>query len=234
MTTLDVLAIGAHPDDVELTVGGFVARMTSQGRSVGMLDLTRGEMGSRGTPETRKEEAAEAAKVLGVSVRETLDLGDGQLTPSLENRRVVIEIVRKYQPKIVLAPYWDDLHPDHAATGRIVAGAYYPSGFANYPAEGDPHRARTVMFYMSHLRFDPSFIVDITDTYERKMEAIRCYGSQLHDPGSEGPKTNISHPEFLKVLEARDRYYGFMIGRRFGEPFLVRRPPRIDDPQDHF
>ena len=231
---MDILAIGAHPDDVELTIGGFIVKMTRLGRSVGILDLTRGEIGSRGTAEERAKEAAAAAKALGVQSREGLDLGDGRLTADLENRRTIIEVIRRERPQIILAPYWQDLHPDHAAAGRIVADAYYPSGFVNYPAEGEAYRPRAVLFYQGHFRFDPSFVVDTTGTFETKMEAVRCYSSQLHREESDEPETGISHPEFLARIEARDRHYGALIGRRYGEPMLCRRVLRIDDPLDYF
>lgn len=231
---LDFLAVGAHPDDVELTIGGTIAKMTRAGRSVGILDLTRGEIGSRGTPDLRRKEAAAAAKILGVRSRRNLGLKDGQVVPDLESRQKVIEAIREDRPRIVVAPHWEDLHPDHAAAGRLVAEAYYPSGFSNYPAEGEAYRPRAVLYYQSYFRFDPSFIVDTTETFETKMEAIRCYASQLHDEATDGPETGISHPEFLLRLEARDRYYGALIGKQFGEPMLSRRIPRIDDPLGHF
>ena len=231
---LDFLAIGAHPDDVEFALGGVVAKMAHQGKRVGIVDLTRGEIASRGTPESRQKEAMASAKVLGVEKRQILDLGDGQLVADLETRKKVIEIIREERPKIVFAPHWEDLHPDHANAGRIVTEAFYPTGFINYPAEGDAYRPRVVLLYQAHFRFDPSFIVDTTDTFATKMEAVRCFASQLHDQDREEPDTGISHPEFLLRVEARDRYYGALIGTKYGEPLLCRRVPRIDDPLGAF
>ena len=231
---LDMLAIGAHPDDVELTIGGTIAKMTGLGHRVGILDLTRGELGTRGTAEIRAKESRAAAEVLGVELRETLDLGDGHLVDSLENRKVVIELIRKWRPRIIVAPYWHDLHPDHGTAGRIVADAYYPSGFAKYPVDGQPWRPRAVLFFQAHFRFDPSFIIDTTEAFSKKMEATRCYASQLHDEKSEDPETGISHPEFLQKIEARDRHSGALIGRKYGEPMLCRRVLRIDDPLSYF
>lgn len=231
---LDMLAVGAHPDDVDLTIGGLVARMTRMGKKVGILDLTRGEMGSRGTPESRESEAKAAAEILGVESRQNLDLGDGQLLPSLESRRRVIEVIRRERPEIVVAPYWEDLHPDHAHAGQIVLESFYPSGFVHYPAEGEAYRPRGMLFFQSHFRFDPSFVVDTTETFEAKMEAVRCFASQLHQEGIDGPKTNISHPEFLQRIEARDRHYGALIGKKFGEPIFSPRVLRIDNPLEHF
>ncbi|MCZ6689487.1 MAG: bacillithiol biosynthesis deacetylase BshB1 [Planctomycetota bacterium] len=231
---IDVLAIGAHPDDVEFGVGGILARLAQQGKKVKIVDLTRGEIGTRGTPEIRKAEAEASARVLGVEDREILDLGDGQLQANLESRRAVIEIIRKHRPTIVIAPHVEDLHPDHASAGRIVSEAFYPSGFANYPAGGEAYRPRGVLFYQAHLRFDPSFVVDTSETFDKKMEAIRCYASQLHKEQDDEPQTGISHPEFLGRIEARDRYYGSLVGSKYGEPLRSLRLLRTDSPLDFF
>ena len=130
----------------------------------------------------------------------------------------------------MLTHYWDDLHPDHAATGCIVRDTMYPAGFANYPAAGDPYRPNEYLFFMAHFTFDPSFIVDVTGYWETKVESVRCYGSQLHDGTKDGLETLISQPTFLKRLEGRARHYGSMIYREFGEPYLARRPVPVDDP----
>lgn len=232
MSSVDVLAIGAHPDDVEMTVGGTLAKLADRGYRVGIVDMTRGEMGSRGTPEQRDEEAAEAAKVLGVSERVNLDLGDGVLENTLANRVKVIEQIRRLRPKLVIGAYWDDLHPDHRATGYIIRDVMYPCGFAKFPAEGEPHRPREFLFFMQHWGFEPSFIVDISGYHERKMEAVSCYRSQLNQgAGDEHNRlTWISDPAFLGRLEARARHYGSMIRTDFGEPLLSPRPVPMDDP----
>ena len=231
---IDVLAIGAHPDDVEFGVGGIIARLTQQGKKVKIVDLTRGEIGTRGTPEIRKAEAETSARVLGAEDREILDLGDGQLQANLESRRAVIEIIRKHRPTIVLAPHREDLHPDHASAGRIVSEAFYPSGFVNYPAGGEAYRPRGVLFYQAHFLFDPSFVVDTSESFDKKMEAIRCYASQLHKEQNDEPETGISHPEFLGRIEARDRYYGSLVGAKYGEPLRSLRLLRVDNPLDFF
>lgn len=228
--TLDVLAIAAHPDDAEMTVGGTLAKLADRGYRVGIVDMTRGEMGSRGTPEQRDVEAAEAAKVLGVSERVNLDLGDGLLENTLANRVKVIEQIRRFRPQLVIAAYWDDLHPDHRATGYIVRDCMYPCGFAKFPAEGKPHRPKEFLYFMQHWGFDPSFIVDITGYHEQKLEAVRCYHSQLYQPGENDKLTWISDPNFLARLEARARNFGSMIRTDFGEPLYSCRPVPIDDP----
>jgi bacillithiol biosynthesis deacetylase BshB1 len=232
--SVDVVAIAAHPDDVEMTVGGTIAKLVARGRSVGIIDMTRGEMGTRGTPQTREAEAAAAAKVLGVATRVNLDLGDGVLENSLANRVKVIESLRELRPKLVLAPHWEDLHPDHAVAGRIVCDIMYPIGFPKFPAKGQPFRPREFLFYMQHFTTEPSFIVDITGYHDKKMESVRCFASQLHAPGSGEPKTNISQPDFLQKLEARARYFGSQINVEYGEPLVSRRPIPVDDPLSQY
>lgn len=231
---VDVLAIGAHPDDVDMICGGTLAKLAAGGRSVAILDLTRGEMGTRGTPDTRAAEAQRAAEALGARERVILDLGDGRLENDAETRRRVIEVIRRLRPTLILTHYWDDLHPDHAAAGHLVRSVMYPVGFAKYPAEGEPYRPNEVLFFMAHTPFEPSFIVDIDGFHERKMEAVRCFSSQFHRPDSDEPPTGISQPDFLTRLEARARYFGGLIGRTFGEPFLVTRAVPMVDPVAHY
>jgi bacillithiol biosynthesis deacetylase BshB1 len=231
---VDVLAIGAHPDDVDLTCGGTLAKLASRGKSAAILDLTRGEMATRGTPETRAEEAQASAEVLGVQERLILDLGDGRLEDSPGSRRQVIEEIRRLRPVLILTHYWEDLHPDHAAAGRMVRSVMYPVGFANYPARGEPYRPNEVLFFMAHTTFAPSFVVGIDDFHEQKMRAIRCFASQFHQGESSEPPTGISRPGFFKQLEGRARHYGNLIGQSFGEPFLVTRTVPMIDPVDHY
>lgn len=228
--SVDVLVIGAHPDDVEMIVGGTVAKLVDRGRTVAIADMTRGEMGTRGTPEIRKAEADAAAKVLGVVERVNLELPDGRLENNELARVKVIELIRRLRPRIVMTHYWDDLHPDHSATGFIVRDTMYPSGFANYPAKGAPFRPNEYLFFMAHFTFEPSFIVDIDGYWDKKVESIKCYQSQLHDATRDGLETLISQPTFIKRLEGRARNYGGMIYREFGEPFIVRRPVPVVDP----
>ncbi len=230
--SVDVLAIGAHPDDVEMIAGGTLAKLVDRGKSVAIIDMTRGEMGTRGTPEQRAEEAAAAAKVLGAAERINLGLPDGRLENTEQARVKVVEQIRRLRPTIVMTHYWQDLHPDHSATGHIVADTMYPSGFANYPAAGTPFRPNEYLFFMAHFTFEPSFIVDVTGYWEQKVESVKCYHSQLHDATRDGLETLISQPAFIKRLEGRARNYGGMIYAEFGEPFLVRRPVPVVDPVD--
>ncbi len=232
--SVDILAIGAHPDDIEMTIGGTLAKLRDRGRSLAIADLTRGEMATRGTPETRAEEAAAAADALGAVERTNLDLGDGWLQDTMEARTRVIELIRRVQPTIVFANYWDDVHPDHRATGEIVRNVMYPVGFANFPAQGPPCRPREFLFFMQHWPFNPSFIIDISESFHRKMEAVRCYQSQLHNPASPEPATWISHPELLQFLEGRARHFGMLIRRPYGEPVITGWPVPMDDPVAHY
>ena len=228
--SVDMLVIAAHPDDAEMAAGGLIAKMVQRGHSVGIVDLTAGEMGTRGTSEQRTRESAAADEILSIAVRENLGLPDGGLTDSLENRRIVVDAIRRHRPDLVVAPPLDDLHPDHAAVGRLVAAAHYPSGFAKYETGTPPHRPKAVIHMMNHFEFMPTFIVDITDVWETKMAAVRCYGSQLHKDGSSEPWTKVSSPEFLASFEGRYRHYGSMIGATFGEPFWNARPAPVIDP----
>lgn len=230
----DVLAIGAHPDDVELVIGGTLHKLADQGHRVVIADLTRGEMGTRGSTDIRQREAAAAADILGIHARINLAMPDGMLENTLENRVRIIALIRALRPVIVLGHYWDDRHPDHAAAGRMLHDSLYPCGFAKFPAEGVPYRPNSVLFYMSHYPFKPSLVMDTTDSFAVKKRAISCYASQLHDPDSLEPETGISQPEFIPKIEGRDRYFGSLIGATFGEPFFLPTPLPMDDPVAHF
>ena len=231
---VDVLAVGAHPDDVDMIAGGTLAKLKGRGRSIVVVDLTRGEMGTRGSPELRADEANNAASVLGVDNRIILDMGDGRLEANEENRRKIIEIIREFRPKVVMGHYWEDLHPDHVAAGWLLRSVMYPCGFANYPAEGEPFRPNEFLYFMAHFTFNPSFIVDITEYQAQKMEAVKCYASQLHSKDTQAPATQIAQPDFLLKIEARARHFGSLIDRTFGEPFYVLRAVPMNDPVDHY
>lgn len=232
--TVDVLAIGAHPDDIELIAGGTIAGLVRRGKRVAVIDLTRGEMGTRGTPEDRAKEAAAAAEVLGLVERINLDLGDGRVTNKVEHRRKVINEIRRLRPSIVLNHHWHDLHPDHCAAAEIMRDSMYPVGMAKYDADGAPFRPNEVLFFMGHFPFAPDLIVDISEDMETKLAACRCYASQLYQPGSGEPETNISQPDFLDHIAARARHYGSQILKTYGEPFAVRRPVPVFDLVDHY
>ena len=221
---LDVLAIGAHPDDVELSCGGTIAKLVKQGRNVGILDLTRGELGTRGTPEIRDAEATEAAKILGVRIRENLELPDGSIEVSRTNILKIIQVIRKYKPDVLLFPHWLERHPDHEHVHALCREAWFYAGLEKiettvFGVKQEAFRPHTYYHYMQWYEFTPSFVVDISNEFDQRMNAIRAYKSQLHNPDSNERETMLSTPAFLAMLETRCAYYGGRIGTAYGEPF---------------
>ncbi len=231
---VDVLALGAHPDDLELICSGTLLRLKALGYSVGMVDMTRGERGTRGTAEIRAAEAAAAFQVLGMDFRENLDLGDMQLQDTLEKRKAVVECIRRHTPRLVLTHWTSDRHPDHEGAGALVKQAMFLAGAANFEAAGEPHTPARLMYFPARWEIESNIFVDITDFYEQKLRAARCFASQFHNPASAEPKTFISRPEFWADLEARHRYNGYQIGVKYAEAFLVREKLKIDDPVNFF
>lgn len=229
---LDVLAIGAHPDDVELGCGGTLARLVEQGRSVGILHLTRGERGTRGTPEEREAEARRAGEALGAGVVEFLDCGDGALRRGEAEEDAVIEVLRRLRPEIVLGPTPADRHPDHGRAHRLVADACFYAGLRRRAeGTGEAHRPAAVFSYMQHDSFEPSFVVDVSDVWERKLAALAAYDSQLYRPDADRgePRTKVSSREFDRAVEGRARHFGQMVNAEFGEPFWSRVPLAVGD-----
>lgn len=229
MNEVDYLFFGAHPDDVELSAGGTIARAVKDGLRVGMIDLTRGEMGTRGTPAIRRREAEAAARVLGASFRDQLDFGDGVLRSGRDEELQIIEILRRTRPQLVFAPYPDDRHPDHTRTGRLVTDAWFYAGLRQLKTKLTAHRPQAVIYYLQNYMFPPSFVVDTTAAWKTKMRAIAAYKSQFHDPKSKEPQTFISDPGFLEMIEARGKHFGALIGTRYGEAFVTKQPPRLED-----
>ena len=226
---VDILFFGAHPDDVELSCGGTAAKLVKDGHRIGIVDLTRGEMGTRGTPQTRKREAANAAKVLGATFRQQLDFQDGNLQTGREQELEIIAILRERRPRLVVAPYPDDRHPDHTRTGRIVTEASFYAGLRSLKTDLPEHRPQTVLYYLQNYMFAPSFIVDVTRHWKTKMRSVAAYKSQFHDPNSKEPKTFISDPKFLEMIDARGKHFGALINAQYGEAFVTKQPPKIDD-----
>jgi bacillithiol biosynthesis deacetylase BshB1 len=225
----DILAIGAHPDDIELSCGGTVATMVNAGRRVALLDLTQGELGTRGSREIRAKEAEAAAMVLGIAERRTLDIPDGNIEVNQENLRKVIAVIRELQPSMLIIPHSEERHPDHVRAHRLCKEAWFYAGLKNIPTSIDdrqqqPHRPDVYFEFMQWYEFEPSFIIDVSAAWETKMKAIRQFGSQFHDPRSTEPATKLSHPGFLDLVEVRGRYYGERIGVRHGEPFFSIAP----------
>jgi bacillithiol biosynthesis deacetylase BshB1 len=227
---VDVLAIAAHADDVELTCAGTLVALKARGRRFGLVDLTRGEMGTRGDAAMREREALRAAEILGADFRETLDFGDGGLRQTRENELAVIDLIRRERPRLVLTSYPEDRHPDHARAGRLVADAAFYAGLRKLETAHTAHRPQQTVFFSTAYLHEPSFVVDITAAWPRRLEAIQAFSSQFHNPASAAPQTMLSQKSFLELIEARARHFGFLIGVEFGEGFVSRLPPRIDDP----
>jgi bacillithiol biosynthesis deacetylase BshB1 len=232
--SVDVLAIGAHPDDVELCCAGTLAKLKARGRSFGILDLTRGEMGTRGTPEIRDDEARRAAEILGASFRTSLDFGDGGLRRGAVEEDLLIDAIRLHRPSLIFTSFPEDRHPDHARCGALVADAAFYAGLRKRESAHPAHRPQQVLFFSTMYYQTPSFVVDVTETYALRRDAILAFRSQFYDPASAEPQTMLSAEKFLKAVEARARHYGMMSGVEFGEGFISKRPVRVEDPVGAF
>lgn len=231
---VDVLAFGAHPDDVEISAGGTVASMIASGKKVAIVDLTAGELGTRGSAELRAQEAAAAGKILGISDRENLGMADGFFTHSEENLIKVINSIRHFRPRIVLANALTDRHPDHGKGAKLVAEACFLSGLRKIESERNgeaqtAHRPEVLYHYIQDFHRKPDVVVDITDFFEIKMKAIAAFGSQFFDPKSTEPRTPISGSEFFDFLKARAMEYGRPSGFSLAEGFETARPIGVTD-----
>jgi bacillithiol biosynthesis deacetylase BshB1 len=229
---IDVLGVFSHPDDAELTVAGTLLRMKSMGYRTGVLDMTRGEMGTRGTPDIRDQEAREAAQILKLDVRLNLEQPDGHVWLTEEARTAMVRVLRERKPKVILTPHWEDPHPDHANTCRIVREAARLASMRRYDEEGAQQAVSmpAVAHAVYSRRVVPSFIVDVSAFMEGKMNAIRAHASQFYRADSDEPATRISKKGFLSQMEWRMRYYGSLIGVEGGEAFFVREALNVDDP----
>ena len=222
---LAVLAFGAHPDDVELSCAGVLLVEKKNGKRVGIVDITRGELGTRGSAETREKEAADAAKILGVDIRENLELADGFFQNDEASQKVVIAAIRKCQPDIVLCNAISDRHPDHGRSAKLVSDACFLSGLSKIVtlSEGKQQEAwkpKYVFHYIQDRYLQPNFVVDISAVFDQKLEAIKAYGSQFHNPEMDGPQTYISTPDFLDSIVYRAKMLGKMIGVKYAEGFI--------------
>jgi len=230
---LDVIVFAAHPDDAELSMGGTIAKLTKNGIKVGIIDLSEAHLSTRGSVDERKIEADNASKILGLTIRENLNLPDGNLKPDMASTKKIISRIRKYKPKIIFGPYFNDRHPDHVGTSQLIKDAMFFSGLTKIETEDagnlqEAYRPNKLYYFMQTYDFTPSFIVDISDTYATKVKSIEAFASQFHNPQSKEPDTFISQPNFLKYLEARAKVYGFQIGADFGEPFFCEERIQLD------
>jgi len=230
---LDVIVFASHPDDAEITMGGTIAKFTHNNLKVGIIDLTRGELSTRGNVETRQKETEKASAILKTAVRENLHIPDGAIVRNKENLMKLIMVLRKYKPKIVFAPYSNDRHPDHMDTSLLVKEAVFASGLAKILTFQNNilqelYRPKKIFYYMQTYTFEPSFIVDITGYHEIKMNAVKAYSTQFFDPKNTEPQTFISKPEFITYIESRSIFYGFQIGKHYGEPFYCEEKIELD------
>ncbi|NOR21939.1 MAG: bacillithiol biosynthesis deacetylase BshB1 [Candidatus Aminicenantes bacterium] len=234
---LDALAFGAHADDVELACSGTIIKLGASGYKTGIITLTRGEMATRGSAEIRAQEFAQSAKIMGLASHQMLDIPDGRIEVTWENKIKIIREIRTYKPRIVFTPYWVSRHPDHEKASHLVREATYLSGLKKLKTDQKPFKPYKIIYYQTRFEFKPSFIVDISDFHAQKMKAILSYKSQLHhqDKAEFGDdETLLSRPEFLDRIETQDKQYGTYIGVKYGEPFLVREAMKINDPVDFF
>ena len=229
---LDVLAVGAHPDDVELGCGGTLAKLAAMGYRTGILDMARGEMGTRGTPEIRAQEAAAAAKILHLTLRDNLELPDAHIRATDETRVRLVRKLRRYRPRVVFTHFWEDPHPDHVATCQLVREAAHLAGLGKYDPDtaASRYRPNTVAHFMFPRTVIPSFVVDITEFAGPKQAAILCYKSQLYDPNSSEPATYLSDENFVRRLEVRQRFFGATVGVEHAEGFFVGEALNVPDP----
>ena len=222
----DVLLFGAHPDDVEWGAGGIALLLRDAGISFAIVDLTNGEMGSRGTLEERQVEAASAAELLRAT-RETLNLPDCGLVDSPENRRIVARVIRRHRPGLVIAPFWEDRHPDHAAAGLMVRNSQLYCALKKLDDPNPPHKPAAFLFYPLHKFERPTFVVDTTHVFDLKLDLLRIHHSQFAKTAEEFGVIAQGVGDYLFGLESRDRYFGSLVGARFGEALLSEQPIRL-------
>jgi bacillithiol biosynthesis deacetylase BshB1 len=228
--TLDLLAIAAHPDDVELTCGGTLLKAHAHGHKTGILDLTAGEMGTRGTPEIRAKEAVFAAKILKVSWRGTINVPDSDVQPSRQHRLAVAKKIRELRPHTVIIPYWEARHPDHYHASALAYEGCFLAGLKQLPLEGEPYRPFKILYCTSFEGMPPTFIVDITKQYETRRRAILAYRSQFRPAKSERKqRVFLAIDELDSRMDLLARHYGALIGVKYGEPFLQKEPMQVED-----
>lgn len=228
--SLDVLAVGPHPDDAELGVGGTLALLARRGKAVGILDLTRGELATRGTPEEREAEAQDAATILGLHERMQAGLPDGGIANTPEQRAVVVGALRRLRPRVLIVPAAPDRHPDHTAANALLLDANFLAGLTKIDDGLPPHRAATVLQYHPYAQQEviPTFVQDITPAFETKLDALRAYQSQFHNPDYTAPETLVSSEAFWRNIRVRAQYWGARIGVTYGEPLYAPLPLALD------
>ena len=228
-TDLHVLCMVAHPDDAEIMAGGTLIKLVDQGYRVGIIDFTCGEMSTRGTPQEREQEAACAAKVMGVQVRENLHFPDAFVESTVANRRPVIEAIRRYRPRLIITSDLNTRNPDHSHVARLVRESAFNAGLVKYDTGKKRHRPDKILYAMEYFEAEPSFAVNIAARWERKMQALACHQSQLFNPGYQGENTYISSNQFIRDIESRFRYWGAKIHCDYAEVFRIETLLEIED-----
>jgi N-acetylglucosamine malate deacetylase 1 len=221
---VDIVIFGPHPDDIEIGLGGTVARHTDDGYTVGLCDLTAGELSSNGTPERRRAEAEAAARVLGAAWRENLGWPDGAISSAPDLVRSAVDVIRRHRPRAIAIPYWDDRHPDHCAASDALRLAAFKSGLRRYETAEAPWRPDWVCYYFINDSAPPSFVIDVSAHYERKREALACYASQFVPADEHSIETRLTAPTFRQLIESRDAGFGALAGVPFAEGLIVKEP----------
>ena len=234
LNKIDVIAFSPHPDDAEMGCGGILLKLKDQGYRTGIVDLSRAELSTNGDLDTRKKETEKASKILGLDVRENLGLEDGNIKNDFDSRLKVINAVRKYRPRLALIPFRWDRHPDHENSYKLLKDSIFISGLRKFNTELDFHRPHIVMSYMLHYEFKPSFIVDISRYYKKKLEAVSEYRSQFYASKEEKPGTHMTSKYFFDVINSRHKCLGLKIRSEYGEPYYIEFDIRIEDPLKFF
>jgi bacillithiol biosynthesis deacetylase BshB1 len=229
LSQIDCLAVGPHPDDVELFCSGVLIKLKEQGYSTAIVDLTKGELSSNGDVKSRLKEADQAKSILNLDERLNLGLPDGSLIDTLDNRREIVKTIRTLKPSICLIPYWEDRHPDHESASHLLKRSLFDAGLKKIETGQEVFRPKTTLFYMLHTWFDPTFVVDITNQMDQKLESIKAYVSQFSTEFDENTATYINNPEFLQSIITRSEFLGQKIGVKYAEGFYYPQMMKIDN-----
>jgi N-acetylglucosamine malate deacetylase 1 len=222
--TVDLLVFGPHADDIEIGIGGTIARHVAEGARVGLCDLTRAELSSNGTPETRAREAAAATRVLGAAWRENLGWPDGGIQPTAGHIRAAVDLIRRARPRTIAVPYWQDRHPDHGDASQVLREAIFKSGLRRYQSDEQAWKPEWVCYYFINDSTTPSFVVDVSAHYDTKRAALACYESQFAAAADQAVATRLNAPTFRQLIESRDAQFGALAGVAFAEGIVVREP----------
>lgn len=231
---IDALAFSPHPDDAEMGCGGLLLKLKDKGYRTGIIDLTRAELSTNGNLKTREEEIKEASKILGLDIRENLGLEDANIKNDYDSRLKVISAVRKYRPGLALIPFWRDRHPDHENSYKLLKDAIFISGLKKFKTRLDSYRPDVVINYMLHYEFKPSFIVDISQYYNKKFSAVAAYKSQFYSDVAKKVMTHIASKYFFDIVNSRHQCSGLKIRSEYGEPYYIESDIKIDDPLEFF